>query len=457
MTGPVDPDTLTVRGGRRLHGAVTVPGFKHSLVSSVAVAAATDAPLRLDNCPDNEEARVLVRLLGQLGGRAELADGVLTVDGTGISSTTMSADDVSRIHGSVYLLPVLLGRFGSVRMPESGGCRIGDGASGRRPMGHYVEVFERFGAVAAESAVDGSLTVTTRRLVGCEIDMADFMSDRRLRSGPLYSGATKTALLTAAMAQGTSVIHSPYPKPDVTELVAVLRALGVDVEHTASGSYVVHGCAGPLPGPGASHVLIPDLIAVVTWICAGSLLAGEPLTVSAPRMRDAAVSLAPERRVLDALGVRIDWTDESCIVHPARELSPVDVVAASHGVFSDCQPLLALVASRARGHSTIVDTVWTGRFTYAAGFAALGIDVDVHEPRLDIRGPWCGGAGDHELHAHDLRAAAALLLAALVVPGTTTLSGMSHLARGYPDLPADLVRLGASILERPSILERRCP
>ncbi|MEU7723863.1 hypothetical protein AB0B78_01150 [Streptomyces sp. NPDC040724] len=446
------PGTLTVEGGRPLAGTVTVPGFKHSLVSCVAAAAAADTPVRLENCPDIEETRVLALLVTQLGGAARVTDGALVVDGTGMSTTTMSEEDVSRIHGSVYLLPSLLRRFGTVHMPRSGGCRIGDRADGGRPVSQYVDVFQRFGAKAAHDD-GGSLTVSAPRLVGCEIDLLDFTSDRRLRTGPLYSGATKTALLTAAVADGTSILHSPYPKPDVTELLTVLRALGVEVDVTGAGSYVVHGHGAPLSGRPVTHVLVPDLITIMTWICAGALLAEGPMTIRATRMRDAARALAPERAVLDSLGVRVDWDKESCTVHPAGKLSPVDVVVASHGVFSDSQPFLALLAARADGDSTIAETVWTGRFTYAEGLAALGMDVRIEGTRLHIRGPWQPEARNLGATAQDLRAAATLLLAALASPGTTTLDGMGHLARGYRDLPGELVRSGARITA-PALLER---
>jgi UDP-N-acetylglucosamine 1-carboxyvinyltransferase len=426
---------------------VSVPGFKHSLVACVAAAALADAPVRLENCPDIEETRVLAQLITQLGGTARIEDGALAIDCTGIDSADLPDEDVARIHGSVYLMPALLGRFGKVWMPGSGGCRIGDEPGRRRPVRQYVEVFQRFGATASEDPADGTVTVTAAQLTGCEIDLLDFTTDRELRTGPLYSGATKTALLTAAVATGTSVIHAPYPKPDVTELVAVLRALGVDVETTAGGSYVVHGHGAPPAGRPVRHVLVPDLIAIMTWICAGALLAETPMTVRGERMTDAAGALAPERAVLDALGVRVDWGERTCVVHPIGELAPVDVVVASHGVFSDSQPLLALLAAQADGQSVITETVWTGRFTYADGFEALGMDVKAQGAQLRIRGPWQSGPGTRQIVAHDLRAAAALLLASLATPGTTVLTGMGHLARGYPDLPGELLRTGADIRE----------
>jgi UDP-N-acetylglucosamine enolpyruvyl transferase len=439
-----DYETVTVLGGTRINGDIAIGGFKHALVLCVAAAAATQGVVRIDGCPEIEETRVLARIVQQLGGSVDLAGKVLNIDGSTIVSPSMSDVDTASIHGSVYLLPALLARFGSVTMSRSGGCQIGNGP-GHRPIAQYVQVFEHFGAIARETSA-GSLTVRASKLTGCEIDMLNFTSDRQLRTGPLYSGATKTALLTAAVAHGTSVIHAPYPKPDVTELVTLLRKLGVGVAVTADGAYVVDGCGGPIKSSGVEHTLIPDLIEIVTWICAGALLAGSPMTLHAARMSDVHAALAPELEVLSSMGVDVGWQLQSCTVRPAGPLAPAHIKVESHGVFSDSQPLLALLTAYAHGRSTITETVWSQRFGYAKGFAALGIDVTLEPSQLTIRGPrrhMC--VGRQHLAASDLRGAASLLLAALTVPVTTTLSGMHHLRRGYPDLPGQLVRCGADI------------
>ncbi|MGK5627814.1 hypothetical protein [Streptomyces sp. URMC 123] len=439
-----DRDTLVVRGGRRLRGAVDTSGFKHSLVTVVAAACAAQAPVTVANCPELAETEELSGLITGLGGRAEHSAGTLTVDAGGLTGGALDEEAAGRIHGSVYLAPALLGRTGEAAVVSRGGCRIGDAPGGRRPVEQYVSVFERFGARVAERTPD-RLVVRAGRLTGCEIDLLDYTADRALRSGPLYSGACKTAILTAAVAHGTSVLHHPYPKPDVTDLVDVLRRLGADIETTAAGSLVIRGRGPEALDRPVRHTLIPDLIEVVTWICAGALLGDGPLRVRGPQMAAALAALRPELEVLERLGVRLSPGDDELTVHPAETLRATDVTIASHGVFSDSQPFLALLATLAPGASTLTETVWGNRFGYAAGLTALGARLRRDGAALTVEGPCPPRVPGRTVHAPELRSAAMLLLAALGVPGTTVVTGTHHLARGYRDLAASLTALGADI------------
>ncbi|MFF3109038.1 hypothetical protein ACFVSN_07615 [Kitasatospora sp. NPDC057904] len=448
-------DALVADGISRIAGETLVSGFKHSLVTVVSAALAARAPVRIDNCPDIAETEVLAEIVRRLGGRADRTGGSLTVDADGLHTAELPAD-AAAIHGSVYLLPALLSRFGRASVAATGGCRIGDDPGGQRPVEQYVGVLERFGAQAAVLA-DGGLRVTADKLLGCEIDLLDHTADRALRTGPHYSGATKMAVLTAAVAEGVSILRNPYPKPDVTDLVDVLRKSGTDVTVRADGALVIAGRGGRGLDRPARHVLVPDLIEVVTWVCAGTLLGAGPLTVRGTGMRRAVTALAPELEVFDRLGVDLslgpgadrgaDRSDGGDVltVRPAQRLRPVDVTVASHGVFSDSQPFLALLAALADGPSTITETVWSGRFGYAPGLAALGVQLRQDGRTLTVDGPSAPSRPAPPVHAPDLRAAAALLLAALAVPGPTVVTGTHHLRRGYPDLPAALRRLGARV------------
>ncbi|MEE1782945.1 hypothetical protein PUR71_08450 [Streptomyces sp. SP17BM10] len=440
-------DALVADGISRIAGDTLVSGFKHSLVTVVSAALAARAPVRIDNCPDIAETDVLAEIVRRLGGRAERTGDSLAVDADGLHTAELPAD-AAAIHGSVYLLPALLSRFGRASVAATGGCRIGDDPGGQRPVEQYVGVLERFGAQAAVLA-GGGLQVTADKLLGCEIDLLDHTADRALRTGPHYSGATKMAVLTAAVAEGVSTLRNPYPKPDVTDLVDVLRELGADITVRADGALVVAGRGGRDLDRPARHVLVPDLIEVVTWVCAGTLLSTGPLTVRGTGMRRAVTALAPELEVFDRLGVDLGLGgaggDDALTVRPAQRLRPVDVTVASHGVFSDSQPFLALLAALAEGPSTITETVWSGRFGYAPGLAALGVRLRQDGRTLTVDGPSAPSRPAPPLHAPDLRAAAVLLLAALAVPGPTVVTGTHHLRRGYPDLPAALHRLGARV------------
>jgi UDP-N-acetylglucosamine 1-carboxyvinyltransferase len=435
---------LVVRGGRPLGGTVRPEGFKHALVTTVAASCTADAPIVIHNCPRLVETAALREAIVDLGGLAHHEGSTLTIDARPMTRAAVSTRSAGEVHGSIYLAAGLLGRFGEATVPTGGGCRIGDSTHGHRPVEHYIDVFERFGACADDDQ-DGHLRIRAKRLTGTDIDLIDYTSDRQLQTGPLYSGATKMAMLTAAVAHGTTVLHNPYPKPDVTELFAVLRSFGADIEETPTGSYVIRG-----RGPGSLirpvvHQLPPDLIEVITWVCVGTLFGGGPLRIEGAQMDRTWDALRPEREVLARMGVPVALEAGAVVVHPAATLQCVDLVVASRGVFSDNQPFFSLLAAHAQGTSTFRETVWSNRFDYLEGLKTLGVSLDREGATATIRGSRPPHISGQTIHAHDLRSAAVLVLAALGITGPTVITGTHHLARGYSDLAAALCRLGADV------------
>lgn len=437
------PSTLVVEGGHDLSGTAHVAGFKHAMVVAFAASCLGRAPVRLGNCPDITETGVLAELARRLGAVVEESDGVLTVDASSMTNGDLDRGLVASGHGPAYLAPAVLARFGRVVMPPGGGCAIGDGDGGRRPSRHYAEVLERFGAATSVRA-DGSFEARAATLRACEIDLLDFAHDRVDPGGPYYSGATKMALLTAAVARGTTVLRNPYRKADTACLADVLRRMGADVEDDGS-RIVVRGAGAESLTREAGVTLLPDLIELTTWICVGATTCPDGLTVAAPDMETAARALEAELDALASMGVAADLSAGTIEVRRAAPLRPIDLVVRAHGVFSDNHPLFALLAASADGCSTIEDTVWRRRFGYVEGLARLGVRITRNGSSVRIAGPCPPRLGGSTVAATDLRAAAVLLLAALQVPGTTTITGCEHLGRGYPDLPGALVRLGARI------------
>ncbi|WP_410575594.1 hypothetical protein [Amycolatopsis sp. cmx-4-61] len=448
LSGP-DPSGLLVHGGRRLRGSITTSGFKHSLVTVFAAAAAAQAPVRITNVPDIVETRILSGLLSGNGARVEAEGGSLTVDATGFTGTGVDAALGSRIHGVVYLIPALLRKAGRAVIPGNGGCQIGDGPGRRRPVEQYVSVARRFGATARQRP-DGGLEVAAGVLRGTEIDLLDYTADRALKTGPLYSGASKMALLMAAVSEGVSTLRNLYPKPDVTDLVGVLEELGAEIERPEPGTVVLRGRGGADLTRPVEHMLVPDLIEVVTWLCAGTLLAEESLAVRGPGLSRALTALAPEVDALERLGVEFAAGASNLVVHRIEHTRPIELTISSHGVYSDSQPFLVLLSTLADGTSRFTETVWGNRFSYLDLLTALGADVRRDGITAVVTGRRPPSLPGAELHAPDLRGAAVALLAALLVPGPTVLSGTGHLARGYPDLPGALRAAGADIVALPS-------
>jgi UDP-N-acetylglucosamine 1-carboxyvinyltransferase len=435
---------LVIEGGHGLAGTVRISGFKHALVSLFGASCAGASVVEIHNCPELSETANLMQLMRGLGGDASWAGGTLRLDARGVEHGRLDPQVANRIHGSVYLAPALVARTGEAVVATKGGCPIGNGPRGGRPVEHYVSIFKRFGAQAFVDK-DECLRIRAKRLIGCDVDLLDFTSDKALRTGPLYSGASKMALLTAAVARGPSKLRHLYPKPDVTELVAFLRELGVEIEGGSTDQLVVYGRGVDGIATQASHTLIGDLIETVTWICAGAVLCRNRLRIEGTGLARAVEALHPEMAILTRMGVPWEVDGDALVVMPMEQGHAVDVLVTSPGVYSDSHPLLALLATLCRGRSRITETVWQNRFDYVRGLVSLGARIDRDGASVVIHGGTRPHVRGQTLQATDVRSAAVLLLAALAVDGVTIIEGTHHLDRGYADLPAALRNLGASI------------
>jgi len=437
-------DAYVVEAITRFEGRVKLQGFKHSLMTVTAAALCSDAPVTIDNCPDNSQMAALVAALRAIGAEAAFGDGRFTLDATTVATADLPGPVCREVHGLAYLLPALVTRLGRASLPPEGGCAIGDGPLGDRPISQYAEVLSRFGAEVAITP-DRTMTVTAGTLRGCEIDLRRFCRDPIAIAGPLHSGATKMAILCAALADGPSTLRHPYPKPDVVELVAALAEMGADIRYVDARTIRAAGNGGTVLSKPLHHRLITDLIQVVTWVCAGTVAGTGPLTMSLADPERVVEALAAEFEAFELMGASVTTGPREIVVRPVERLRPFDVRATSYGVFSDSQPLLTLMATKADGVSRIRDQVWNGRFSHVAGLTALGCEVDVVGDTALVRGPRPPSRADVVVSARDLRAAATLLIAGLCAPGRTTVHGVGHLARGYVDLVGDLRSLGATI------------
>lgn len=430
-----------MQGTSTLDGAVRVGGFKHALVPLLAASVLARGRIELENVPRVEDTRVLASILRSLGANVdyEAVLARLSVDASALDGTIVSQDLSALVHGPVYLLPVLLARFGTVSLGRTGGCRIGPASRrGERPLAHLLDVLGRFGA---DVRVDGDrVCATCGRLRGATIDLRDFAdAGPGGPTGPLYSGATKCAVLAAAGAHGTTVLSHPYPKPDVTMLLDALVAAGVDVDRDrerlairGTGDIGTFRCK-----------LVPDLIEIVTFVAA-AVHTGSPLRLESVAHEAVADGLRSELAHLEEMGVGLRWSAGGLDVQPPEVVGPVDIAVQSHGLFSDSHPFFTLMLLGATGTSRISENVWTDRFAYVDPLRRVGADLRVSAATVEVR-PSRLMPATTALLAGDLRTAAVLLIAALGVDGPTTIHGTDHLARGYDDLVGKLRSVGARI------------
>ena len=433
--------SVKVCGKRFNSGSVTVGGYKHSLVPIVAASALSSSPIKLRNIPEIEEAYVLAAILNECGASVQFSQNDMTIAVEDLKQWDIPSELSWKIHGSLYLIPTYLGRLGKVRFADSGGCQIGEpGKSGKRPIQHMLSVMERFGATFEWH--DGLLWGETSKLHACEIDIMDYSDRHDLLTGPLVSGATKTAILAAVACEDRSIIYNPYPKPDVTELVSFLRKCGHKIDKDSKTISITPSLTEKSLDC-ITYDLMSDISEVMTYITI-SVYLGQSLQIAPISVPEVKAGLQEELRLLQLMGIDLNWGVNSLEINPPRHINSIDIEVTSIGIYSDHQPFFALMLLRGDKPSYIREHVWKHRFDYALELKKLGADMHIKDDTLYIVPSHLQGENIH-LYGRDLRAAAVLLISALSVENTIYVHGIEHLSRGYANLIQTLETLGTKI------------
>jgi UDP-N-acetylglucosamine 1-carboxyvinyltransferase len=430
---------VVVRGGRQLHGTVAIPGTKHGAVLAFAAAVATGAKLSLSQVPAITDRWVLAETVRRLGGTVAESGAIVEVNGA-ITGREIPCDLARQVHGSLYMLPAVLANQGSVIFHGAGGDSLGRFERGlARPIQHMLDVMAAFGA-QWEWQDDNVLRVRASRLSPTRINLLRWSTDQALPEGPHVSGASKTALLMAAAAPGTSVILHPHAREAQHELIGVLRSLGVAIDQRDACWLVTGGTFRSA----AQFQLMPCPVEFATWQAIAAVTNSEFTATCG----DAYRLIAAVHRELDflaRLGIEPSFGASDVALGPAKGSYPgQQLVAECTGISTDITPLLALVLNGAVGVSTVRDRVWGDRFGYASELNRLGAAMAVRDGSLVIT-PAPLRPSMRPLEPADTRSVAACVAAALAVPGSTVVRGIEHLDRGYGDFVGRLRSIGADV------------
>ncbi|GAB3488852.1 UDP-N-acetylglucosamine 1-carboxyvinyltransferase [Nocardiopsis coralliicola] len=417
---------LRITGGRPLTGSVPVQGSKNVFLHLAAASLLSDRPVHLSNVPQITDTEVVADIINTAGARVSVHGDTMSVQAGALSKSMIPPDLGGRIRPTACFGAALLARTGHTTFPPPGG----DAFAVRRIDRHL----ETMRAAGAEVRADRqAITASADLLRGFDVDCATPGG-----YGPSL-GATVTALLLAAAARGESRITSPSEEPEVDSTVEMLCRMGVPIEADTNALLVqgrdrIGGAAARVPA---------DRMAAGTLMLAGAITGGR-IDVTG-----AALSDLPHGFIdaLAAAGVKLAPLHGSVRAERA-DLRPIAIATGVHpGYPTDLQPQLCAVLTQAPGVSAVTETVYDQRETHAAGLASLGADVTARGRELVISGP--SPLRGATVAGGDIRAATALVLAALAAEGTTHVYGMSHLRRGYEDLPRTLRALGADIEEEP--------
>lgn len=417
---------LSIRGGRPLRGTFHANTAKNSTLYLILAALLTREPVLLRNVPRLSDVSVLLDIVQHVGGRVHWQGHDLHVHAPQITRCEAPYHLVSKMRASFVALGALLGRCGAARVSLPGGC-----AFGPRPVDRHIKAFAQLGVEVREEGGD-FIAIRSRPLSG-----------RAVFEAPTVGG-TQNLLLASALGEGHVVIENAALEPEVADLIGMLNAMGAKI--SGAGTSTLEITSVP-ELHGVSYTPIPDRIE------AGTVMLATAATRGQVTFRD----VNPEhlRAVIAKLteaGVNLEILDRSTVyVDATGPLKAVDVTAVEYpGVPTDLQAPFGAFLATVPGVSTIVDRVYPDRFTHVGELSRAGAKLTLRDRTLIVRGGALHGA---TMHAADIRAGGALIVAALAAEGESRITGVQFIERGYEALPERLARLGADIrLERPEPL-----
>ncbi|MGD8330937.1 MAG: UDP-N-acetylglucosamine 1-carboxyvinyltransferase [Acidobacteriota bacterium] len=411
-------EKLRIQGGHILRGKVRVGGAKNAALPELVACLLTDEPLRLTNVPAVRDVTTIVRLLEYIGVAVERDGDRATVQLASINGSEAPYDLVKTMRASFLVLGPLLARSGKARVSLPGGCAIG-----ARPVDQHLAGLARLGADL--HVEEGYVVAEAERLRGAEV----------IFDSPTVGG-TEHLMLTAVLAEGTTVLRNAAREPEVADLAVLLNLMGADIEGAGTDTVTIHGVREL---GGAEHEVIPDRIEAGTYLIAGALR-GDDLEVTHCRPLDLEAVIAK----VGAAGVPIAEGKTSLRVSMPGGYCSVDVRTQPHPGFpTDMQAQYMALMTQATGSAIITETIFENRFMHVPELNRMGADIGIDGHSAIVRGPCeLGGA---RVMATDLRASASLVLAGLTAQGETIIDRLYHLDRGYENLVEKLRGAGAEV------------
>jgi UDP-N-acetylglucosamine 1-carboxyvinyltransferase len=415
-------DSILVRGGRRLHGAIPISGAKNACLTLMPAALLSDEPVTLTNAPRLSDIRTMSQLLESLGCEvASLQQGRVLVIGTqAITNHRADYEIVRRMRASILVLGPMLARDGHAVVSLPGGCAIG-----ARPVDLHLRGLEALGA--ALELRDGYVHATAPGgLRGAVIEF------------PLVSvGATENVLMAATLARGTTVLKNAAREPEIVDLAHCLRRMGARIGGEGSDTIEVEGVDRLA---GATHPVVADRIELGTYMLAPAITGGEVELVGG--RRDLVEAFADK---LEEAGVEVQATNTGLkVARQNGRIKAVDVVTAPFPGFpTDLQAQMMALLALAEGTSRLEERIFENRFMHAPELVRMGASIEVHGGTATVTG--VESLRGAPVMATDLRASVSLILAALAAEGETRVARVYHLDRGYERVEEKLSACGAAI------------
>jgi UDP-N-acetylglucosamine 1-carboxyvinyltransferase len=416
-------DKLVVHGGSVIKGAINISGSKNASLPILAAAILTGEDCIIRRVPDVSDTNYMIQILSALGADVERSSGTVRITCADISDEA-PYELVRRMRASICVMGPLLARKGRAVVSLPGGCVIGD-----RPVDLHLK---GMAALGAKIEFEGGNIILTAPdgLRGAEMDL-------RGESGPTVLG-TDNVMMAATLAEGITVIESAAAEPEVLDLANFLNAMGAKITGAGTRRIVIEGVKEL---KGVEHTVIPDRIEAGTFMAAAAL-AGEGVTLN--RVNREHLKAITEAIIKSGHKVAFNEAGDSCFIERGENLIGVDLKTAPYpGYPTDMQAQMTALLATTPGISVVKDTIFPQRFMHCAELKRMGADIKVDNGTAIVRG--VGQLSAAPVMASDLRASAALVLAALRAKGSTEISRLYHIDRGYEHIDEKLLTLGAKV------------
>jgi UDP-N-acetylglucosamine 1-carboxyvinyltransferase len=416
-------DKFVIRGGNPLVGTVRVSGAKNSALPCMAAAILTEDEVTLENIPQVRDIETERKLLASMGAEVELGYGRAqhrtTISCRLLSDPVAKYEIVKTMRASALVLGPLIARTGMARVAMPGGCAIGG-----RPINLHIEGLEKMGAVITQE--HGYLEARAERLKG-----AHLVFDKITVTG------TEDLLMAAVLAEGETLMENCAREPEVTDLAAMLSAMGAKIEGAGTSTIKVHGVTKL---HGVRHRINPDRIEAGTFLVAGAITKGD-LIVANCNVSHLGALIAK----LEESGARIDKLGPDAVrVRADGALRAADISTEEYPGFpTDMQAQYMAMATQSDGVSVVKENIFENRFMHVQELVRMGANIKVEGSTSTVRGPAKLSAAT--VMCSDLRASASLVLAALVADGESILDRVYHMDRGYERIEEKLRGVGAQI------------
>ena len=411
---------LIINGGKSLNGNVKISGSKNAVLPIISACLLCDTTSKLENVPDIEDVQVLLKILEFLGAKINFKNSILTIDPKNLQNKEIPHQYVSKMRGSIILLAPLLLRFKEVKISFPGGCVLG-----KRPIDSHLHVFSSLGAEIVESTE--SINLQASKLIGTDFCMSE-----------MSVTATENAILAASLAEGKSTIRLAASEPHVQDLCYALESSGVSIKGIGTHKLEIQGqknikCI--------NHIVTSDYLEIGTYAIAAAITNGHVTLENVNKHHLDIFWLK-----MHEAGVRFTHSDKAVEIVPSLDnLQATNIkTAVFPGFPTDLQAQFAVLLTQANGKSQVFETLFDGKMNYIFELEKMKAHVSfINNHQIQIHGPT--QLLGTQVASLDIRAGAAMVIAALAAGGQTEISNVKYIYRGYSNMIEKLKSLGADI------------